>query len=171
MTDDPKIAAMLAATDFVVRFAPYEGVVPSFEDLERAEDLMRAVADRWLSWYQQHEVMKVGTPNPPILYTPGEPPRQLCGAYVEPDWYSALPAGARSAYPWLTCSGEHDDRGWHLTGPLHENATVTFGTHHFVSAWNAWRVSGDRGDYLTGRCSCGEAWSADHPTPEQRAQL
>lgn len=131
MTNDPKIAAMQAATAWAV-------------DRYNHEDLMFEMADRWLAWYRAADRM----PGPEEPIVGGD--KQPCGAYVEPDWFKALPTGAREAYPWLVCTGEHQaSNGWH-TG------YAIFGTHHAVSAWNAAGY-----DDPPQRCSCGRPFR--HP--------
>lgn len=154
MTDDPKIAAMFAATEFATNFLPSELTA---KDVDYALTTMFDLADQWLSWYDRMVRDERGLHI--VAPLPSED-RQPCGAFREPQWYSELPEAARKAFPWFECSGEHDEKGWHQTAPEGDSAgRLTFATHHHVGAWPA---AGYLNDYPFGRCSCGKAWDGEH---------
>lgn len=150
MSDDPRIAAMHAATDFSIAKYGTDSL---------GEDDMFALADRWLAWYESKDVRPLvdvlsvaeeawhASKRPADSATP--PIKQPCGAYLEPDWFRQLPERLRRAYPWLTCANEHSAvNDWHIGA-----GGVTFATHWCVTAWR------DHSSYA--RCACGEKYG--HP--------
>lgn len=178
MINDPRIAAMRAATDWAVAKYPADA---------KSEEAMFDLADRWLAWYDSREIEIPTQPErerldlakralidtgyftedqvsddiaPRIIEMHSALTRdgsehqsrsdcQPCGAYLEPDWFRQLPERLRHAYPWLTCANEHSAvNDWHIGA-----GGVTFATHWCVTAWR------DHSSYA--RCACGEEYG--HP--------